>query len=91
MAKEKAQDVNIAVMANDIQYIKSSLARVENTLAAMDGHYLRVEDFGKHLKEHEDFRRALQDLDNFKTQVKTWGTAALIILGIAQFLISKFL
>lgn len=84
------QSVSMAVMATDINYIKLSITKIEKSLLDMDGHYVRIEEFNDHLKDNAEFRVAIREMEIFKTQVKTWGAAAVIALGIAEFLINRF-
>lgn len=100
MAKpQEKQEVNIAVMANDIKYIKDSLVKIDARLEAIDGYYLHRDEFNEYkkerktsvddvIKEHTD---SLRELDTFKAQVKTWGTVAIILVGILEFIINRFL
>lgn len=91
MVKAGKQEVNIAVMANDIKYIKDSLAGIQTQLASMDGVYVHRDEFNDYKVAMVENQKKTDDLVLFRAQVKTYGAAALILMGIIQFLISKFL
>lgn len=89
------ENMSIAVIANDIGYIKKSIQSIEDRFKDIDNKYVRKDEA---LKEHQKFEEAIENLskivqehDRFQIQVKTWGAAAVLVLGIVQFLIAKFL
>ncbi len=62
---------------------------VENLLRAQ-GNFATKEDLKEHLKQSADHETRLRLLEKGITQVMTWGAAALVAMGVAQFLISKY-
>jgi len=105
MAKKdtgETQNESIAVMANDIGYIKESIGKIEKRLEAMDDHYAKREEMDAFKKEadrihcgHVDRIKVLEEETEstkvFKTQVKTWGSAAVVASGILQFILKQIL
>lgn len=104
-SEDNKRDEAIAVMANDMTYIKASLQKIDQRLEIMDSHYIKREEVMQLRSEadkvhagHEariksmEIESALQKEINsvFRAQVKTWGSAAVIASGIIQFLIGKF-
>lgn len=97
--EDKKQDVSIALMSRDIQYIKESLSKIDQRLELIDGHYIKraeveamkIDADKLHANQAKEIEQLKLQFAIFKTQVTTWGSIGLIVLGIAQFLISKFL
>lgn len=93
---DKQQDVAIAEMARDIAYIKAAISKIDARLDIMDSNYIKREEALSLKKQadeiHADHEARIRKLENgtdvFRTQVKTWGTVALIALGLVQFLIN---
>lgn len=106
MNEDKNQDQAIAVMANDIGYIKRAIEKIDARLEIMDGHFIKRDEVhvmkAEADKVHQDYDNRLRSIETsfavekqanavFQAQVKTWGTVAIILSGIIQFLIGKFL
>lgn len=99
---EKNPNESIAVMANDISYIKKAIEKIESRLEIMDTHYAKREEMDTLKQEaeriHGGLAKRIKDLEEesastmvFKTQVKTWGSAAVVASGILQFILNKIL
>ena len=100
MAKpSEQQDISIAVITTDIKYIKESLIKIDQRLDIMDSNYVKREELNAHRVIEEEFKKEYEkrvrdiELDSatFKSQVKTWGTILIILVGVAEFAINKFL
>lgn len=98
MNAPETKEVSIAVMARDIQYIKESILKIDQRLELMDGHYIKRVEVQQMKEEadkiHEANSRAIRALEldyaTFKSQVKTWGSIAIIAVGVIEFIISRF-
>lgn len=105
-SEDTNQDKAIAVMANDISYIKDSLRKIDQRLEIMDSHYIKRDEVQNMKVEaekiHDAQEKRIKELEInaaldrqagavFRAQVMTWGAAAIVVSGIAQFLIGKFL
>ena len=97
--EDTKQDKAIAVMANDISYIKKAIEKIDYRLELMDNHFVKREEVNQikldNDKAHCDHETRLKNMElsymELKTRVVTWGTIAIIILGAAEFIIGKFL
>lgn len=100
------QGEKIAVMANDIHHMKNSLERLEKAIEeGMKHNVSRTEfdqyksDVAREFEEHKknfitvgnDREDRIRKLEGNMTKVLTWGTVAMVAIGIIQFLIGKFL
>jgi small nuclear ribonucleoprotein (snRNP)-like protein len=93
------QNSSIAVIQNDIRYIRGFLRGIDRRLEIMDGNFVKRDEFLKYQQETEKrssshdlaIRKLELDATIYLTQVKTWGTMAIIVLGVLQFIIGKFL
>lgn len=101
MAEKETQSESIAVIANDIGYIKKAIEKIEGRLEVMDSHYAKREEMEAFKLEadrvhcgHVDRIKKLEEESEstmvFKAQVKTWGSVAVIASGIIQFILGKF-
>jgi len=96
---DKNQDVTLAVLKNDVDYIKKEVTSISTTLGIMERSYVKRSEVSGHLKDadeiHGDLLASIKaielDVAIFKTQVKTWGAAAVLAMGIVQFLIAAFI
>ena len=87
------------LLSKDIEFIKQSIEDIKATLKIMDANYVRHEEYHKHVTDdqiiHNDIearmRNAEKELTTFRSQVATWGTAALIAMSIIQFFLNRFL
>lgn len=87
---DKNQDVTIAVIKNDVDYIKKEVNGIVGKLDILERNYIRRSEVEEGLKTMTTNIETLRlNLEIFKTQVKTWGTAALLLLGMLQFAISQ--
>lgn len=95
---EKDESVLMAKMSTDINYIKDTTGKIEKKLDVIDKNYVSRSEFSnsKHAAsgERKDIKDEMSSLRidyvTFKTKVATWGTVGLILLGISQFILSKF-
>lgn len=75
LAQAKAQsDVNAAVMATKIDNIQIDVTNIKETLKTKD----------------DDHEIRLRSLEKITTQIMTWGSAAMIAIGIVEFLVSRY-
>lgn len=96
---DKSQDVTIAVLANDVAYVKKAVDKISTTLEILEKNYVKRTEVELLLKDadqiHKDLAQSIKaielDVAVSKTQVKTWGAAAVLALGILQFVISIFI
>lgn len=96
---DKNQDVTIAVLSNDIAYVKKAVDTITAKLDILERSYVKRSEVDLLLKDadqiHKDLAASIKaielDVAVFKTQVKTWGAAAVLALGILQFVISVFI
>lgn len=87
---DKNQDVTIAVIKNDVDYIKNEVNGIVGKLDILERNYIKRSEVEEGLKTMTTNIETLRlNLEIFKTQVKTWGTAALLLLGMLQFAISQ--
>lgn len=87
---EKNQDVTIAVIKNDVDYIKKEVNGIVGKLEVLERSYIRRDEVEDGMGGMLASIKTLElNLEIFKTQVKTWGTAALLLLGMLQFAISQ--
>lgn len=97
--EDKAQDITLAVLKNDVDYIKKEVGSIGGKLDILEKNYIRRSEVdglkkdadSQHKELNESIRIVELDLAVFKTQVKTWGAAAVMALGILQFVISAFI
>lgn len=97
--EDRTQDTAIALLGKDIDYVKKSvddIAAAVKKIAEKD-YVTRGEVTAKekaagveHTKLGDSIAAIKLDLEVFKTQVKTWGAAATLALGIIQFALSYF-
>lgn len=59
--KEQTHDVSIALIQKDMEYVRKSLDKIDNTLLAMDRNYTRRDEFTSTLKVIEGLEKALKD------------------------------
>lgn len=93
------QDVNIAVLTNDVGYIKKEVGNISTKLEILEKNYIKRTEIESLLKDaeatHKELAQSIKsielDVAVFKTQVKTWGAAGVLALGILQFAISIFI
>lgn len=96
--QDTQQDITIAVIKNDLEYIKREVGGITGALKILENNYMRRVDVESVVKDlsAEDKRldKKLEvlklEVAVFKTQIYTWGAAAILVLGIVQFIISKF-
>ncbi len=74
------QNTSMAVMANDIGYIKLSIQDINVQLKEMDHNYVSKEDLAPVEKDHETRIRRLE----------TWGFTAIGALAIIEFVLTYF-
>jgi len=94
--KDKNQDVTLAVLKSDMEYLKREIGTITSTLSILQENYIKrkeIEEIGRNNnKIHEDLNKRLtiteMGLEVFKTQVKTWGSAGILAIGIMQYFIS---
>lgn len=92
------ENVSIAVMSRDIEYIKQSIEKIVTRLDIMDKNYLsRVEadtilkEFRKNDESFEGRIRILElESAQFKTSVKIWGSVVVGTMALIQFIVGKY-
>lgn len=97
--EDRNQDTAIALITKDIDYIKKEVGTISEAVKKIaEKDYVTRTEAQQLVKDaektHNEQDTAIQtiklDLEVFKTQVKTWGAAAVLALGIVQFAISYF-
>lgn len=82
----------VAAMRADLQDIKGNFSA---RLLALEGNVLMKVVYETDIRDREKYREALENrirtLENSMTRIYTWGSAGLLVLGVVQFLIGKFL
>lgn len=97
--QDKKQDVTIAVIKTDIGYIKNEVGNISAKLEILEKSYIKRSEINLLIKDadtlHKELAQSIKaielDVAVFKTQVKTWGAAGVLALGILQFVISIFI
>ena len=98
--EDRNQDTAIALITRDVDYIKKEIVNISTAVSKIaDKDYVtraEITAIGKdaekqHIKINDEIQTIRLSLEVFKTQVKTWGAAAILALGILQFTISVFL
>lgn len=99
-------EVAIATMAKDIHYMKETLGRLEVTLTDQIKNNITrlefetykseslkdlVEYKGEIEKNLTDKETRLRVSEMYITRILTWGSAGILILGIVQFILSKYI
>lgn len=96
---DKNQDTAIALLSKDVDYIKKEVGTISEAVKKIaEKDYVTRAEATQLVKDAEKTHGELDteintirlDLEVFKTQVKTWGAAAVLALGIIQFAISYF-
>ena len=79
-------------MRADMQDIKGNFS---NRLLALEGNVVMKVVYEQELRDRQKYRDDLEirlrNIETSNTTTKTYGSAALIALGIIQFLVGKFL
>lgn len=97
--EDKNQDTLIALLSKDVDYIKKEVGEISASVKKIaEKDYVTRAEATQLVKDadkaHGELDTAIStirlDLEVFKTQVKTWGAAATLALGIIQFAISYF-
>lgn len=101
-AQHASPETAIAVMSRDIHYMKESLGRLETLFAdSLKNNVTRAElvekekDLERYKAEAakctDDHEKRIRALEVTVTRIVTWGSAGVLALGIAEFLISKLI
>lgn len=81
----------MAAMRSDMQEIKGNFS---NRLLSLEGNVVMKiiyeQDQRDRVKYREELETRLRGTEDAITTIKTWGSAALLVLGVAQFIIGKF-
>jgi len=97
--KDKNQDTNIALLQQDIGYIRKEVGNMSEILKRVEKNYVNRGELELILKDWDTVNKEIAkdmealkiDLAVFKTQAKTWGGAGILALGVAQYIISLIL
>lgn len=84
-------DQNKIDMKTGFDEVKKSLESVNIKLDHLTDGYVTKMDFIELNKPIEDHEKRIRLLETATTKIITWGTAGVLALGIAEFLLSKFL
>lgn len=80
---QQKNERNIAVIFNDITYIKEAMRRIEDRFDLMNDHYVKKEEFES---LRGDMHQHFLDDATFHSQIKTWmivaGAAWIFIQGV---------
>ena len=82
---------DIAVNTETTQNIKESLAEVKETMNKIETNYIKPEQHKVLADTVCDHETRLRDSEKSIIQIRTYGAIALVLLGIIEFLISKYL
>lgn len=93
------QDVTLAILKTDMEYLKREVGGIGTKLDILEKNYVKSTELESFKDDADDIHKTLAatikaielDLAVFKTQIKTWGAAAVLALGISQFVISLIL
>lgn len=95
----------IALLAQDVGYIKNSVEGMKTHIERIDDNYVGKLEWKQFLVAQEmwqkDFEKTNKSMTDdmhkqnisfavFQAQVKTWGTVAILFMGLLQFVIGKF-
>ena len=98
--EDKNQDTNIALLQQDMNYLKKQIDDISNNVKKLaEKEYitrpeiltLQKDAEKEHIRLNDEIQSIRLNLEVFKTQVKTWGAAAVLALGILQYAISIFI
>lgn len=98
--EDKNQDTAIALLQQDMTYLKKQVDVIsENVKKIAEKDYITRPEVAaiqkdaekEHLRINDEIQSIRLNLEVFKTQVKTWGSAAVLALGILQYVISVFI
>ncbi len=105
-AKKASPETNIAVLANDVAYIKESVKTINDTLSLMEKDFVRRSEFDSYKDQQtqmaQDTKLALSShaasistndiaIVTLKTQLRIWAVAGGVILAITQSVITAVL
>jgi hypothetical protein len=92
--EDKKQDVDIALLSQNITHITRAISRIEGRLDIMDKNYIHREEVNKELYGEEGLKPRMRNIEidyaTFKSKVLTWGAAGVVVLGVAQFVLAKY-
>jgi hypothetical protein len=78
------------IISNDISWMKKSLTGIELTLAKMNDAFVTAAQHTEVVRVQEDHEVRIRSNETNITRILTWGTAAVLLLGIAEFLLNMF-
>jgi len=88
-------DTTIAVMANDIAYIKQSVDDLRFRLEEIDRDYIRKSEADERTKQaneiHNKIFEKIDHLQTFKTRATTLGAVGMVALGVLQWALAVFM
>lgn len=89
-----AADIAAAVLGNDIKYIQKDIAEINTLLHSLSTEYVTKETMDTATGEsnliHVDHETRIRLLEKTATQIMTWGTVAMLAIGVIEFLIVHF-
>jgi len=93
---DKNQDVTLAELKKDMEFLKDGMQKITATLTVLQENYIKrteIEEIRKSNNQvHKDLEKRITlaelGLEVFKTQVKTWGSAGIMAIGVMQYIIS---
>jgi len=85
MAKttKTSEQTTIALMGQDIGYIKKSIENMEASLKSIDNNFVKKADLGEMVKIDDDHEKRIRRLE-------TWGFTAVGGLAVIQFALNYF-
>ena len=106
MAKKTSPETTVALLAQDIGYIKESVGKIEGTLSNMEKDFVRRSEFETYKveqsKNSQDTKLSISSqaaaistndiaIATLKTQIRIWAIAGGVILATAQSVITAVL
>jgi len=89
--KKTMDEVKVTLVSLDKHYMRRDEVEgfIRETNREHDNIHNRIDEV---IDSHvAPIQKSIRSQETFQTQVKTWGAAAVVALGIIQFLVGKFL
>jgi len=85
MAKmtKNSEQTTIALMGQDIGYIKKSIENMEASLKSIDNNFVKKSDLSDMVKIDDDHEKRIR-------RMETWGFTAIGALAVIQFALNYF-
>ena len=81
---------SLAVNTNETQNIKLSISEIKTDVRDIKTNAVTQEQYKGLLEMLKDHEERLRVAETKLTRILTWGSAALLVLGILEFIINRF-